>query len=191
MNYPKWAEILMAIAAAVQAVFAFAIWRFQRAIEETRSRVELVPIIQLTPAPADPPVFLSIGNATPNGCRVVRVKLFMERASPSKEEEERKLDHICAVSGSGIIPGFGTLQVDLIQPVRELLRAVAFVPGEPGSKILSRLYTVRLWAEVEYVAGQKKDIARSDRYISYPHSPTGKDAPTSLVNLELETPKRV
>jgi hypothetical protein len=39
-------------------------------------------------------------------------------------------------------------------------------------------------------AGRKKEMARSDYYISHPHSPTGKDAPTSLVNLELETSKR-
>jgi hypothetical protein len=99
----------------------------------------------------------------------------MERSSPGKEGEERKLDHICAVEGSAIIPGFGVLQVDLNQAVRELLIAVAFVPGAPGSNIVSRLYTIRLWAEVEYAAASSENSDPLNSRNSEPFGKSGKN----------------
>jgi hypothetical protein len=199
VSYPNWPEIVVALAAVVQAGLAFAIWRatrtqadvetsnlrLQEAIHEARGRVELVPIIESTPDPA-PSTSLSIGNAALNGCRVVRVKLVMERAAPRKEEEERRLDHVCSIPGNGIIQGFGDLRIDLAQPVRELLRAVAFVPGEPGSQIVSQTYTVRLWVIVDHVVNQKRSSTESVRYLAHPQARNPTEPPTSLGNLELD-----
>jgi hypothetical protein len=189
----------MALAAVAQVGLALAIWwatraqanvaqsnlGLQKAIEEARGRVELVPIIDSGPAPAERTV-LSIGNATPNGCRVVRVKLVMERAAPRREEEERRLDHICLIPGNGIVQGFGDLTIDLAQPARELLRAVAFVPGEAGSQTISQTYSVRLWAIVDYMVNQKRSSTESVRYLAYPQPRNPREPPHSLGNLELD-----
>lgn len=199
VNHPYWPEVVMAAAAVAQVGLALAIWwatraqanvaqsnlRLQKAIEEARGRVELVPIIDSSPGPAER-TLLSIGNATPNGCRVLRVKLVMERAAPRKEEEERKLDHTCSIPGNGIIEGFGDLRIDVAQPARELLRAVAFVPGEPGSQTISQTYAVRLWAIVDYVVNQKRSSTESVRYLAYPQPRNPREPPTCLGNLELD-----
>ena len=203
MNYPHWIEAVMVLTAVAQAGVAFAIWRatkaqadvaksnlrLQESIEEARCRVELVSMIESTSELAGATT-LSVGNATPNGCRVVRVKLVMERAAPRREEEKRRLDHICIIPGNGIVQGFGDLTIDLSRPVKELLRAVAFVPGEPGSQVISQTYGVRLWAIVEYIAGQRRHSTESVRYLAYPAPVNPKEPPTSLASLEPDMEKQ-
>lgn len=156
MVWPTINPILAIWGAALSSVLA-AIKLLEFLRERARSRVELVPVIELPPGQESGMPLLSVGNATPNGCRVYEVELVMERTVKDKENA-RRMSHYCLIPGTGIIPGFGELRVDLIKALEAVVHGLWKGPGNtyyPG---------IRMWALVRFVANYKKHEAKSQVY---------------------------
>jgi hypothetical protein len=100
---------------------------------------------------------LSVGNATPNGCRVYELELVMERTVKEKENA-RRMSHYCLIPGTGIIPGFGELRVDLSKALEALVHGLWKGPGN------TYYPDIRMWALVRYMANYKKDVTKSQVY---------------------------
>ena len=111
--------------------------------DRARSRVQLEPVIQFPPGQESGVPLLSVGNATANGCHVYEVELVMERTTRMKENA-RRMSHYCPIPGTGIIPGYGELTVDL----RKALEAVVY--GLLKGPANTYYPDVRIWAIVRY-----------------------------------------
>ena len=113
---------------------------------------------------------LSVGNATPNGCRVYEVELVMERTTKEKENA-RRMSHYCLIPGTGIIPGFGEFRLDLSKALEAVAHGLWKGPGNTCYP------DVRMWALVRYVANYKKGVAKSQVYMAkwsyHPDRPLG------------------
>jgi hypothetical protein len=125
--------------------------------DRARSRVDLVPVLELPPGQESGVPLLSVGNATPNGCRVYEVELVMERTVKEKENA-RRMSHYCLIPGTGIIPGFGELRVDLTKALEAVVHGLWKGPGNTSYP------DIRMWALVRFVANSKKDEAKSQVY---------------------------
>ena len=100
---------------------------------------------------------LSVGNATPDGCRVREVELVMERTVTDRENA-RRMSHYCPIPGTGIIPGFGELRVPLSKALEAVVHGLWKGPGN------TYYPDIRMWALVRYVANFKTYRARSQVY---------------------------
>ncbi len=127
-------------------------YEVQRAVEELRQKVELVPVIQFPPGVDSGVPTLSIANAGHNGCRVYEVELEMERTARDKESA-RKMAQLCLVWGSGVIPPFQKIEVDLHKPVEAL-----FLPLYRGTGGTC-WPDVRMRARIRYLASGKNQDA--------------------------------
>jgi len=125
--------------------------------DRARSRVELVPVIELPPGQESGMPVLSVGNATRNGCRVYEVELVMERTVKEKENA-RRMSHYCLIPGTGIIPGFGELRVDLSKALEAVVHGLWIGPDRTAYP------DIRMWALVRYVANFKEHMAKSQVY---------------------------
>jgi hypothetical protein len=125
--------------------------------DRARSRVELVPVIELPPGQGSGMPLVSVGNATPNGCRVYEVELVMERTVKDKENA-RRMSHYCLIPGTGILPGFGELRIDLSKTLEALVHGLWKGPGN------TYYPDIRMWVLVRYVANNKKHEAKSEVY---------------------------
>jgi hypothetical protein len=193
----------MALAAVVQAGFTIAIFRaasaqaktadrmyaLQKSLEDARSQIELIPALEMPDGAADGIPLLSVANATSNGCRVLEAQLVLERITPEREQEQQ-VSKYCAVKGTGVIPGFGELRIDLHNAIMEARFAV-WKGGErscfPG---------LRLWATIRYAARDREFTAQSQIYRAewvYRMAPAPKDwePPTGMANLKLDDKARV
>jgi hypothetical protein len=144
-----WGAVLSSVLAAIKSL------EFLR--DRARSRVELVPVIELPPGQESGMPLLSVGNATPNGCRVYEVELVMERTVKDKENA-RRMSHYCLIPGTGIIPGFGELRVDLAKAFQAVVHGLWKGPGN------TYYPDIRMWALIRYLANYKKGEAKSQVY---------------------------
>jgi hypothetical protein len=144
-----WGAVLSSVLGAIRLLEFFR--------DRARSRVELVPVIELPPGQESGVPLLSVGNATPNGCRVYEVELVMKRTVKEKENA-RRMSHYCFIPGTGIIPGFGELRVDLTKALEALIHGLWKGPDN------TYYPDIRMWALVRYVGNFKRDVAKSIVY---------------------------
>lgn len=110
---------------------------------------------------------LSVGNATGNGCHVYEVELVMERTVKDKENA-RRMSHYCLIPGTGIIPGFGELRVDLSKALEAVVHGLWKGPAN------TYYPDVRIRAIVRYEANCRKHEAKSQVYkAQWSCDPTG------------------
>jgi hypothetical protein len=144
-----WGAVLSSVLGVIKLL------EFRR--DRARSKVELVPVIELAPGVVSGWPLLSVGNSTPNGCRLVEVELVLERTVKDKENA-RQMSHFCPIPGTGIIAGFKELKVDLKAAMEAVVHALWQGPGNifyPG---------IRMWAVVHFIVGSEKEIAKSQAY---------------------------
>ncbi len=136
--------------------------------DRARSRVKLVPVIELPPGQETGMPLLLVGNATPNFCSVYEVELVAERTVKDKEKA-RRMSHYCLIPGTGIIPGSGELRIDL----SEALEAVCLGLWKGTGN--TYFPEVRMWAVVRYMANYNTHEAKSQVYkatwLGLPHKP--------------------
>lgn len=162
----------MAAAAVIQAILAVAIWLatraqasvaaqiycLQKSIEEAHSRVELIPVIEL-PTGQDPGIpVLSVGNASANGCRLYEVELTMERTASGKKHARQMPPQYCAIPGTGIVPGFGEIRINLAKPVRAVVYGLLKGPDNTAYP------EVKMWATIRFLAGNQEGETKSKGY---------------------------
>jgi hypothetical protein len=148
--------ILAVHGAALSSVLAV-IKSLEFSRDRVRFRVKLVPVIQLPLGLDSGMPVLSVGNATANGCRVREVELVMER-TVTEREGARRMSHYCLIPGTGIIPGFGELRVDLCKALEAVVHGLWKGPGT------TYYPDIRMWALVRYVANFKTYKAKSRVY---------------------------
>lgn len=186
----------MALSAAVQAGFTIAIWRaasaqaktadrmyeLQTALERARSEIELIPALKMPRGVTVGIPSLSVANATPNGCRVLEAELVLDRITTEREQAQR-VSKYCPVQGTGVVPGFGELVIDLQNAIMEARFAV-WTGGEkscfPG---------VRLWANIRYAARGREFSSQSQIYRAewvFQMSPGGWQPPSAMQNLKID-----
>jgi hypothetical protein len=154
--FPTVNTVLAIYGAALSSVLALIkVSEFLR--DKQRSKVQLKPAIELPPHQEWGIPLLSVGNSTPNGCQVYEVELVMERTVKDKENA-RRMSHYCPIPGTGVIPGFGELKVDL----RNALESV--VNGLWRGTKNTYYPDVRMWAVVRFVANSRRGFALSDVY---------------------------
>lgn len=125
--------------------------------DKARSKVQLKAVIELPSGQGTAMPVLSVGNSTPNGCHVYEVELVMERTVKDKENA-RRMSQYCLIPGTGVIPGFGGLRVDL----RKALEGVVDALWRGAAN--TYYPDVRMWAIIRYVANSRRALAMSQVY---------------------------
>jgi hypothetical protein len=169
---PEW---IVAFAATMQAGFTIAVWRaasaqaktaermheLQKSIEDARSQIELIPALEMPTGVEVGMPYLSVANATPNGCRVLEAELVLARICTEREEQQR-VSKYCPIKGTGVVPGFGEIQIDL----REAILGARFAVWKGTESVTgtSCYPGLRLWAAVRYAARNQTLKAESQVY---------------------------